>query len=209
MKARSQKIRGASISYNEKYTDYQLKRNWIRKVIRKFYLNNTLKYVKGKSIDFGCGVGELLKKLPQGSIGFDVNEVTVKYCRNIGLNVINYQPEVDRYELKGCEVGEYKTLIMSHVLEHLENPSVVLHLLLKSCKRLSIEQVIIIVPGKKGFRSDLTHKTFIDMRYLENYHLSDIEGYDIAKTEYFPINVSWIGKYFTHHELIVIYENKT
>jgi hypothetical protein len=207
MKADSQKNNDATV-YNETYTNYQLRRSWIRKAIRKIYINHALQYVIGKAIDFGCGVGELLKKLPEGSIGFDVNEATVDYCSNTGLNVMLYQPEVDRYELKDCRVGEYKTLILSHVLEHVETPNIILHLLLESCNRLAIERIILIVPGIKGFRSDQTHKTFVDIPYLKKHDLSDIEGYDIIRTKYFPVNVSWIGRYFTHHELMVIYESK-
>jgi hypothetical protein len=136
-----------------------------------------------------------------------VNEATVDYCSNTGLNVMLYQPEVDRYELKDCKVGEYKTLILSHVLEHLERPDITLHLLFKSCNRLNIKRIIVIVPGIKGFLSDQTHKTFIDIPYLKKHDLSDIEGYDITRTKCFPLNISWIGKYFTHHELMVIYES--
>ena len=206
MKATSQKTNDTAV-YNETYTHYQLRRSRIRKAIRKIYINHTLQFVIGKAIDFGCGVGELLKKLPEGSIGFDVNEATVDYCSNTGLNVMLYQPEVDRYELKDCRVGEYKTLILSHVLEHLETPNIILHLLLESCNRLDIERIIVIVPGIKGFLSDQTHKTFIDIPYLKKHDLSDIEGYAIIKIKYFPVNVSWMGKYFTHHELVVLYES--
>ncbi len=31
-----------SKTYNQSYTDYQIKRNWLRKLIRIFYLKNTL-----------------------------------------------------------------------------------------------------------------------------------------------------------------------
>jgi hypothetical protein len=193
--------------YDQQYTDYQIKRSWLRKMVRRWYLNHTLKYVRGKAIDFGCGIGELLSKLPKGSIGFEVNIASIAYCKESGLDVRHYQPDVDNYQLKDCKPGEYQTLIISHVLEHLETPHIILHLLLESCNRLDIERIIFIVPGIKGFLSDQTHKTFIDIPYIKKHHLSDIDGYDIIGTRYFPLNVSWIGKYFTHHELMVIYES--
>lgn len=191
--------------FDRQYTEYQLNKKWIRKRVRQLYLNHTLKYVKGKAIDFGCGIGELLVRLPKDSIGFEINKATVEYCKAAGLNVRLYQPDIDRYALRDCRPGEFKTFMLSHVLEHLEHPDAILSLILRSCRRLGIERIIIIVPGIKGFRFDHTHRTFINDEYFERFNLSEAEGYAITKKKYFPINISCLGKYFTHHELMVIY----
>jgi len=100
------------LKYDQKYTNYQLNRGIIRKKIRKIYLKNILKYVIGKTIDFGCGIGELLSLLPEKSIGYDINEATVKYCKKKGLNVEHYSPEIDNYELNRVKPGIYSTLIL-------------------------------------------------------------------------------------------------
>ncbi len=192
--------------YNKDYTGYQLQRSPMRKLVRRVYLRHTLKYVKGKTIDFGCGIGELLTLLPAGSLGLEVNETTVNYCRGIGLEVQLYHPECDNYAFIGLEAGEFNTFVMSHVLEHLEKPAEIMRTILHSCGRMGIERFILIVPGLKGFMHDCTHKKFIDSRYLEEHELYDVCGYRILKHEYFPVNVPWAGNFFTHNESLFIYD---
>jgi len=192
--------------YDSDYMLYQMERGFFRRFIRGFYLDNILKYVNGRAIDFGCGIGALLARLPEGSIGLEINKSSVDYCRNIGLNAKLYDPDADKYQFNELVCNEYKTFIMIHVLEHLDNPVQILGLIAESCKRLGVKKVIIAVPGLKGFSCDKTHNTHIDLSFLKHNNLTSISGYSIAKTEYFPINKDWAGKYFAHNELIVIYE---
>lgn len=191
--------------YDQVYTDYQLKRSWLRKAIRRLYLRHTAKQVKGKSIDFGCGIGELLAMLPSGSLGLEVNEATVRYCKERGLPVKAYDPVSDGYRFSGLPAGVFTTFIMAHVLEHLDGPAGALRTVLGSCSRLGIERVVIVVPGLKGFRHDKTHQTFIDRRFFIN-DLCEVSGYRITASNYFPFPFSWAGNYFLHNELTVIYD---
>lgn len=200
--------RNYSRLYDKKYTEYQLKRGWIRRAIRTFYLNHALKHTRGKAIDFGCGTGALLKKLPPGSRGYDINPSTVDYCRSTGLDVKHYRPNIDRYQLSDCTPGDFETFILSHVMEHLENPVQQFQSLMNACRRIDIKRVILIIPGEKGFQSDPTHRTFIDMPYLIQHHLTELAGYGITRIKYFPLDTAWPGKYFPHHELMVLYEQK-
>lgn len=174
--------------------------------MRRFYFRHTLKYVRGRAIDFGCGVGGLLKKLLHGSLGYELNESSVQYCSSIGLNVELYRPEVDKYQFSDCQPGRYKTFILNHVLEHLEKPDEVLRLICQSSNRLGIERIIVVVPGLKGFHYDKTHRTFIDSLFFKNNDLMTFDGYAISQMKYFPLNVSCLGKLFTHHELMIVYD---
>jgi 2-polyprenyl-3-methyl-5-hydroxy-6-metoxy-1,4-benzoquinol methylase len=106
--------------YSQDYFNYLHNRSTFRKKVRSFYLNDIKKYCIGKTIDFGCGVGELLKILPENSIGFEINKVVVDYCRKNGLNVKLYVPGEDNYEFKMIKPGQYETFTMNHVLEHLD-----------------------------------------------------------------------------------------
>src|SRR5436190_10969487 len=107
--------------YSEDYFNYLHDRSPIRKAIRRVYLNDIRKYCIGKTIDFGCGVGELLKILPQCSIGFEVNRTEIDYCRSIGLHVEHYDPATDNYHFRIIPQGVYSSFTMNHVLEHLDN----------------------------------------------------------------------------------------
>jgi hypothetical protein len=173
-------------------------------------LARTVSYVKGATIDFGCGAGLLLARLPPGSIGIEINEASVRYCRDAGLDVRLYDPAADNYTFKtlNFEYGKYRPLVMSHVLEHLEDPNGAFRRILSSCNALGIERIILVVPGLKGFRSDRTHKTFIDEEYLTDHSLWKVVTYSVTKKEYFPFPCSRAGKHFTHNELRLIYDRK-
>jgi len=192
--------------YNQGYTDYQLHRNSVRRFIRRSYMRHTASFVHGKAIDFGCGVGDLLKILPSGSIGLEINRATVDYCRSIGLNVRYYDLVQDAYRFAFLEAGVFSTFIMSHVLEHLDNADRVIREIFMSCERLGIRRIILVVPGEKGFAYDKTHRTFIDKSYLQRNNLQNVHGYDIALMRHYPLNAAWVGKYFTHNELLVVFD---
>ncbi len=194
------------MAFDRAYTDYQLKRSLLRKFIRRFYLRHTLSFTKGKTIDFGCGIGELLQLLPKGSLGYEVNENTVAYCLSKGLNVRTYCPEIDDYRLLDCREGDYESLVLSHVLEHLEHPAQVLRKLLRSCRRIGIRKVVVVVPCEKGFRFDRTHRTYISLSYIRERNLVEIEGFRIVKTKLFPFKCLWASRHFVYNELLVVYK---
>ncbi len=193
----------------QSYTEYQLKkRTRLRQFVRDIYLGVTFRLLQGRTIDFGCGTGELLKKLPSGSVGLELNPVTVAHCRGLGLNVQLYNPLEDKYLLSDFISGEYESLVISHVLEHIAYSEQVLLSLLQTSRRLGIQRVVVIVPGEKGYSFDSTHQTYIDPVFLEENNLTDVEGFEIVMQRYFPINWCFIGKFFTHFELQVVYDRK-
>ncbi|MCK5680141.1 class I SAM-dependent methyltransferase [bacterium] len=173
------------------------------------YLNRALKLVTGKTIDFGCGIGEMLQRLPSGSIGLEINKSTVDYCKQKKVNIQLYHPDKDNYQLSEFKPSVYDTLLISHVLEHLEQPEIVIRSLLTACTRLSIKKIVIIVPGKKGFSFDKTHKTFINSAFFRNNNLNTVEKFQITKQQYFPFNIKQLETLFTHHELQVTYCRKS
>jgi 2-polyprenyl-3-methyl-5-hydroxy-6-metoxy-1,4-benzoquinol methylase len=194
------------MNYDEKYTEYQVNRSKIRFFIRSFYIKNILRFVIGRSIDFGCGSGDLLKKLPEGSMGTDINQFSINYCRENSLNVIPYIIENDKYQLNIFNEGVYDTIIFSHVLEHIGNAKETIKTLFTSILRLNIKRIIIIVPGIKGFLYDNTHKTYIDFDYIYKNNLEKLCGYEIIYKKYYPFNSKLLSKYFTHNELIMVYD---
>jgi len=199
-------------SYDQPYLNREVKTSLLRKLLcSHLYLARTLSYVKGATIDFGRGAGLLLARLPQGSIGLEINEASVRYCRDAGLDVRLYDPAADNYTFRtlNLEYGKYGTLVMSHVLEHLEDPNGAFRRILSSCSALGIERVILVVPGLKGFRSDgIRHKTFVDEEYLTEHSLWKVATYSVTKKEYFPFPCSWAGRHFTYNELRVIWDRE-
>lgn len=194
--------------YSEDYFNYLHNRSALRKKARTVYLNDIRKYCIGKTIDFGCGVGELLKILPEGSAGFEVNKVVVEFCKKNGLNVSLYVPEEDEYNFRMIGQGQYESFTMNHVLEHLERSSHVITKIFESCHRIGIVRIVFTVPGHKGYKSDKTHETFINMDYLSRTGILDNEFYQLKVNKYFPVNSESFSKVFTHNELRLVFDKR-
>lgn len=202
-------MKGIEEEFGREYARKQIERqrNPIRKLIKFFYVARVLQYVRGAAIDLGCGAGQTLQRLPKGSIGIEVNPYLVDHLKKEGLGVIPAAENQGGFDLSALAPNVFGTLILSHVLEHFNNAHQVLRDLLHECARLNISTVIIVVPGETGFRSDPTHKTFVNLDYLQSHHLVDCAGYHIANYSYFPGNIRFLGKFFVYHELMIVYQN--
>lgn len=192
--------------YDQRYTRYQLDRGRVRKFVRRLYLDSAARKLRGPTVDFGCGVGELLSRLPHGSIGLEINPVSVEYCRSQGLDARVYDGDADQWSLGLLDAGEgLQSLVISHVLEHLEQPMDTLARLLQACERLGIDRVLVIVPGRRGYDSDATHRTFIELGMLSDPTVVADTDFTLAASGYFPGNLRTLGRLFPHHELQVVY----
>ena len=198
----------ASAKFDRNYATEQLRRSRhpLRRLIKRLYLNNILSDVSGPTIDFGCGAGQLLARLPAGSIGLEINPYLVEELRRTGLSARAYDPSADQFALLDFPTGCYETLVISHVIEHLPDSAQAVRALWRACRRIGIRRIIVVVPGWKGFLSDKTHKTFVDQRYLDKHGLLSCEGYAVARACYFPFNMESLGKVFSYHELKIVYE---
>lgn len=190
-------------TYAQKQIDRQ--RNPLRKLIKFFYISRILRHVTGPTIDLGCGAGQILERLPSGSLGIEVNPFLVEDLIQRGLRVFPAIENQEGFDLSKVTPYEFNTLVLSHVLEHFNNADQVLHRLLRDCASLGISTVIIVVPSEAGFRSDSTHKTFINMDYLLSKGMIECEGFRIVDYSFFPGNMRFIGKLFVYHELMVVY----
>lgn len=194
--------------YDQAYATQQLERSrsGLRRFVKNFYLRNILKEVKGPAVDFGCGAGQLLERLPPSSLGLEVNSHLVHALLVAGMNVQHYDPSNDALLLSQLPEGFFKTFVMSHVLEHFQDAADALKKILGSCRRLGVERVIVIVPGEKGYRFDNTHRTFVSRGYLTEHGILEEAGFRAVSISYFPINMEWIGKFFVFHEMKIVYE---
>lgn len=192
--------------YGENYTRYQLDRSLARKLVRQLYLRSAAGQLRGPTVDFGCGVGDLLRQLPAGSVGLDINPVSVGHCRSQGLDARLYDGDADEWNLELLDsTAGLQSLVISHVLEHLEQPMEKLTRLLQACGRLGIERALVIVPGWRGYESDDTHRTFVDLPMLSSPAATEGTGFALGAARYFPGNLRIIGQWFPHHELQVSY----
>lgn len=192
--------------FDQHYTDYQVNRSLVRKWVRRAYLLSAARQLSGPTLDFGCGIGELLEKLPAGSSGLEYNLATVEHCRRKGLEVEGYDGFADNWRLSVLAPGRrYESMVISHVLEHLDKPALVLQHLLSASKDLGVRRVLVIVPGRAGFRIDATHRTFVDRGLLSTPGIVEGTGFALQRVRHFPGDLRAIGDWFPHHELQVLY----
>lgn len=142
-----------------KYYLYLRKRSKLGILYRNYYLYPILSYyVKGKVLDVGCGVGDFIG-FYKNAVGVDINPETVEYCVNKGLTAF-------LMHLDKLPFGEstFNTVILDNVLEHLENPTV----LLREIRRVLTPDgtFIVGVPGECGFHYDKDHKVYYDQQRL-------------------------------------------
>jgi hypothetical protein len=76
--------------------------------------------------------------------------------------------------------NRFMTLVLSHVLEHIDRADQVRRQLLRDCAQLGISNVVMVVPGGTGYWSDPTPKTFVTMGYLESHQLLACKGFKLA-----------------------------
>lgn len=195
-----------TLQYDQSYTDYQTRRSSLRKMVRGFYLAEAASLLSGPTVDFGCGPGDLLALLPAGSIGLEINPASIVYGRNRGLDVRFYDADADDWQLGCCdEQSGFGSLVISHVLEHLEWPILRLNTLLRSADRLGIRRVLAIVPGQRGYTADATHRTYVDRQMLTAPDVTQGTGFVVDHVRHFPVDLAWFGNVFTHNELMVRY----
>lgn len=197
-----------SNDFDDSYTRYQFNRSPLRRFVRKAYLQSARSRISGPCLDFGCGVGELLARLPAGSKGVEYNQASVEYCRRKGFEVDWYDGLADDWQLTSLPADwRFESMVISHVLEHLDAPMSVLSKLLVAASRRGVRTVLVIVPGAAGYRIDSTHRTFVDAAMIGEVG-AGMPGWEIALSRYFPGNVRAIGNYFPHHELQVVFTRR-
>lgn len=194
-------------AFAEAYAAEQVRRSRhpFRRFIKGFFLRNMLRYLAGPTIDFGCGAGQLLVWLPTGSVGIEVNPVLVQRLGGHEFQVVPARGDDQDFELANLPAGRFESLVIAHVLEHLDDPARALAALLRACGRLGVTRVLVVLPGLKGFRSDPTHRTFVDRDWLAVHPVPPDVGFAMTSVSDFPCP-RWLGPWFTFQELLVTFD---
>jgi len=74
-------------------------------------------------LDTGCGTGLMLRHLPAGSTGVDINPRNVPKAKRNAPQANVLQADIERLPIKP---GSIATIVMTEVLEHFPNPSDIL-----------------------------------------------------------------------------------
>lgn len=148
------------------YFSHLQKISLLGKVFKRFYAVLILLICRKKYgrhvVEIGSGTGNgILGASPKHVTGLDINPIAVEFCKSKGLkaDLIN--------ENGGFPIGNhaFDACVLDNVLEHIENPKKTLD----ECYRVSKPQggLVVVVPGIRGYNSDLDHKVFYDEKKLK------------------------------------------
>ncbi len=195
-------------SFGETYALEQLRRakHPVRRLLKKLYVSRLLRKVSGATLDYGCGAGQLLARLPPGSLGLESNPTLVAALQFAGLPVRQWTHREDGFDLPGLETHGFETLVISHVLEHLCNPCDAFRRLLIASRELGVKRVLVVVPGERGYKSDQTHKTFIDMDWIVGQGWRSFDHFKMTAHEFFPLPWEAAGRLFIYNELHLTFD---
>ena len=155
------------------------------------YRWNLRRLKPGRMLDVGCGIGRNLAHA--GGVGVDPNAACVRTARARGFEV--YTP--DEFH---APKASFDTLLIAHVLEHMEADA---------GARLLADylpyvrpggQVILITPQERGYASDPTHVRFLDLAALED--MARKAGLQVSRSYSFPFP-RWMGRVFTYNEFVL------
>ena len=184
-------------TYSDRLKSLQDKRwkKWLSSV--NPYMWHIRRIVREPALEVGCGIGRVLKFSPEKIEGVDHNPHAVAICRERGLKAC------DTEEFFSRPPQRYKSIILSHVLEHmsLEAASEVLKSYLPSLEPGG--SLILICPQERGYRSDETHEYFMDYSALES--LCKDLGLKLSNQYSFPLP-RWFGELYIYNEFVVIAE---
>ena len=115
-------------------------------------------YLGKNVLDMGCGTGDLIPFLEEGSsyIGIDVLEDRINRLKTQYPNYTCYTMDFDREPLPEAVTGsQFTSIVLLSVIEHLQNPDFVL----EQCQNLMNDttNLIIITPTPVG---DLVARAF-------------------------------------------------
>ena len=105
----------------DQYFDYLMQRSRLGSLYRRHVLYPRLvRRLRGRMLDVGCGIGDMLAFRPD-SVGVDINQRTVEYCRQRGLTA--HRMDVDRLPF---DDGTFDSVLLDNVLEHIAEPAALL-----------------------------------------------------------------------------------
>ena len=120
----------------------------------------------------------------------------VEWCRSQG-----YFAEIMEVDKLPYGNGSYDSVIMDNVLEHIENPE----LILTEVYRVLVNEGIFLVgvPGSLGYTRDIDHKVF----YSKDKLVNTLNKFGFIEKKIFamPLNLKWLDKRLSQYCLYGVF----
>lgn len=189
-------------SYDKVYFEKLIHRTRFQLWMRSFFFSPLRGYLKGNVLDIGCGIGEVANYVESQEkyFGLDINPYCVEYLQRKGL----WAKIGSVYQIP-LDTSSMDVIIMSHVLEHLEDPDNALAEISRVLKPSGT--FIAIVPMHHGYTTDSTHRIFYQPRQLAE--LAQKHDYEVKRISMFPIPWEFLGELFYFFEYRMIAQKQT
>jgi SAM-dependent methyltransferase len=154
--------------------------------------------LNGKTLDIGCGIGDFLS-FRKNTFGVDINIDMVEWCNSNG-----YEAKLMENNILPFNDSSYDSVIMDNVLEHIEDPAV----LLKEVKRILVDDGVFLVgvPGSYGYSLDSDHKVFYSSSSL--IRTLNIFGFKNKQIFNMPMNIKFLEKFLKQYCIYGVFENQ-
>jgi 2-polyprenyl-3-methyl-5-hydroxy-6-metoxy-1,4-benzoquinol methylase len=172
-------------------------RRW-KRFVPNPYRWNVRRLATGQVLDIGCGIGRCLDFIGPRGVGVDPNETAVAACRESGHQA--YTPADFAAAYQSSET-RFDTLLCSHVLEHLDEPTGVALIGEYLPYLRDGGRIMLVTPQERGQRSDATHVRLMDAVALSQ--LADRCGLVVESMSSFPLPRVF-GRWFIYNETVVI-----
>lgn len=152
----------------------------------------------GFVLDLGCGLGRNLGYLDGRGVGVDVNLELVRRSRERGFEAFS---PVEFAASPYARPGRFESLLLSHVAEHLglEDTGALVLTYAPYVRRGG--RLILITPQEAGYRSDPTHREFMDFRRLRE--VCRRAGFAVERTYSHPFPRP-AGRFFVYNEFVCV-----
>ena len=181
------------------YFNYLKKRRFSGYLYRKFWLYPILNnYIKGEALDIGCGIGDLLA-YRENTLGVDINKKMIDWCKDQGHSV-----KLMTTDCIPFGDNTFDSVVLDNVLEHIENPTNILSEAYRVLKDNG--EILVGVPGIKGYKKDNDHKVF----YSKNYLIETLQnnGYIEKKIFAMPLNLKYLERHISQYCVYGVFSKK-
>lgn len=181
---------------SDDYFDYLLQRSRLAWFYRKYWLYPRLcRHLKGRVLDIGCGIGDFLS-FRSGTVGTDINPQVINWCQAKGHNAVLMESTVIPFE-----DNVFTGVLLDNVLEHIPDP---VRILSEIRRVLCLGgQLVVGVPGRKGYDSDPDHRIFYDDTTL----LSTIQmaGFSSRTLFYMPFKSAYLDRHMRQYAVYGVF----
>lgn len=170
---------------HQHYFQYLQGRGRLGLIYRRYFLYPRLcMHLKGRTLDIGCGIGDMIRFRPN-TVGVDINPETVQWCNGQGLPVHQMSPD-----LLPFTDHSFDSVLMDNVLEHIQQPKTLLQEIRRVLKPGGY--LLVGVPGQKGYMADQDHKVFYDEQALDQTVRT--AGFDCMHLFATPVKSRWLNQ---------------